>query len=180
VPPANFSEAQARQTAAQARLEEIKLQVRAGILLANWPARKATADLLIGWRQQCLDWFAVRAYSAVLAGLDLEATVERQWAFFAAVQRAMRQVLGHIANAEASEFAQYIAPPEELSVADWADAHRVLTSRGSAEPGPYGTARTPYLSALLTDLGPTSPVQRVVFKSCVREVQQIGHGRRTG
>jgi hypothetical protein len=110
---------------AQARLEEIKLKVRAGILLTNWPARKATADLLIGWRQQCLDWFAVRACPAVLAGLDLEATVERQWAFSAAVQRAMRQVLGHIANAEASEFAQYIAPPEELSVADWADAHRV-------------------------------------------------------
>jgi Phage terminase large subunit (GpA) len=43
-----------------------------------------------------------------------------------------------------------------------------LISRGSAEPGPYRTARTPYLSALLTDLGPTSPVQRVVFKKAAQ------------
>ena len=57
-----------------------------------------------------------------------------------------------------------LAPPEELPVSQWADAHRVLNSRAAAEPGPYRTARTPYLRAIMDDLSPLSPVQRVVFK----------------
>lgn len=55
VAPADASEGQRRQMAATAALEDIKLRVRSGLLLADWPARKAAADLLIAWRQQCMD-----------------------------------------------------------------------------------------------------------------------------
>jgi hypothetical protein len=80
-PPANAFEAQRRQQAATGALEDIKLKVRAGLLLADWPARKATADLLIAWRLQCLEWFAVRACAPILAALRLAVTTDNQWRF---------------------------------------------------------------------------------------------------
>lgn len=36
-------------------------------------------------------------------------------------------------------------PPEDLTVSQWAEKHRRLSSESSAEPGPWRTARTPYL-----------------------------------
>jgi phage terminase large subunit GpA-like protein len=60
----------------------------------------------------------------------------------------------------------YVAPDETVALSDWSDRYRVLTSRSAAEPGPYRTARTPYLRTIMDDLGIGSPVQRVVFKKC--------------
>lgn len=40
-------------------------------------------------------------------------------------------------------------PPEVLSVSAWADKHRILDPLTSAEPGPWRTARTPYLRGIL-------------------------------
>ena len=173
-PPEDISEAHRRQREATAALEDIKLKVRSGELLADWPARKAVGDLLLGWRQQCLEWFAVRSCAAILAAFGLVATNERQWTFFSAVQRAMRTMLNEVAaGAEAGEglgaaFGQHLAAPDELPVSQWADAHRVLSARAAAEPGPYRIARTPYLRALMDDLSPSSPVRRVVFKKAAQ------------
>lgn len=36
-------------------------------------------------------------------------------------------------------------PPEDLTVSQWAEKHRRLSSESSAEPGPWRTTRTPYL-----------------------------------
>ena len=36
-----------------------------------------------------------------------------------------------------------VRPDADLTVSQWADAHRMLGSRASAEPGRYRTARTP-------------------------------------
>lgn len=41
-------------------------------------------------------------------------------------------------------FANY-APPTDLTVSEWAEAHRVLSRENSAEAGPWRNARTPYL-----------------------------------
>lgn len=60
--------------------------------------------------------------------------------------------------------ADAVRPRPVLTVADWADQHRVLTSKGSGEPGPWRTARTPYLRDILNDLSVHSPVQRVVMR----------------
>ncbi|MDO8607870.1 MAG: phage terminase large subunit family protein [Phaeospirillum sp.] len=54
-------------------------------------------------------------------------------------------------------------PDPRLTVSQWADQHRMLSSRASAEPGRYRTARTPYMRDIMDALSPTSPVQRVVF-----------------
>jgi phage terminase large subunit GpA-like protein len=56
-----------------------------------------------------------------------------------------------------------IRPDPDLTVSDWADRHRWLSSRASAEPGRYRTARTPYMREIMDQLSPASPVQRVVF-----------------
>jgi phage terminase large subunit GpA-like protein len=42
-----------------------------------------------------------------------------------------------------------LAPPPRLTIAEWADAYRVLPPEGSAEPGRWRTSRTPYLRAVM-------------------------------
>ena len=56
-----------------------------------------------------------------------------------------------------------LMPDPLLSVSEWADRHRMLSSKASAEPGRWRTSRTPYLKAIMDCLSPTSPVERVVF-----------------
>ena len=50
-----------------------------------------------------------------------------------------------------------------MSVADWADAYRMLSSKSAAEPGRWRTSRTPYLREIMDCLSPRSPIQKVVF-----------------
>jgi len=56
-----------------------------------------------------------------------------------------------------------LRPDPDLTVSQWADAHRKLSSRASAEPGQYRTSRTPYLRAIMDALSPGHPAQRVTF-----------------
>ncbi|MCX8016972.1 MAG: phage terminase large subunit family protein [Rhodocyclaceae bacterium] len=56
-----------------------------------------------------------------------------------------------------------LAPDPMLSVAGWADRHRVLSSVASAEPGRWSTARTPYLKEVMEALSPASRIERVVL-----------------
>jgi phage terminase large subunit GpA-like protein len=61
------------------------------------------------------------------------------------------------------QWSRGIHPDPDLTVSEWADRHRWLSSRASAEPGRYRTARTPYMREIMDALSPGSPVQRVVF-----------------
>jgi len=54
-------------------------------------------------------------------------------------------------------------PDPLLTVSEWADQYRVLSTRASAEPGPWRTERTPYLKEIMDCLSPSSSVERVVF-----------------
>jgi len=56
-----------------------------------------------------------------------------------------------------------LAPDPSLTLSQWADRHRVLSSRAASEAGPYRTARTPYMKAVMDALSPRHPAQRVVF-----------------
>ena len=68
-------------------------------------------------------------------------------------------------GAEAIERAwrEGLTPDPMLTVSEWADRHRVLASRASAEPGRWRTGRTPYLRAIMDCLSPLSPIERVVL-----------------
>jgi len=54
-------------------------------------------------------------------------------------------------------------PPDPMTVDQWADRHRILSTKGSAEPGPWRTDRTPYLREPMQCLSPSSPWRRVVL-----------------
>ena len=56
-----------------------------------------------------------------------------------------------------------LTPDPLLSVSEWSDQHRMLSSKASAEPGRWRTSRTPYLKEIMDCLSPNSPVERVVF-----------------
>ena len=53
---------------------------------------------------------------------------------------ATRRLNGAIAKVLAG-----MKPPDDLTVTQWAERHRRLSSESSAEPGPWRTSRTPYL-----------------------------------
>lgn len=54
-------------------------------------------------------------------------------------------------------------PDPNLQVSEWADRYRSLTSRSSPEPGPWRTARTPYLKAIMDALSPSDRTELVIF-----------------
>ncbi|MEX0311965.1 MAG: phage terminase large subunit family protein, partial [Tateyamaria sp.] len=56
-----------------------------------------------------------------------------------------------------------LMPDADLTVSEWADRHRMLSGRASAEPGRYRTARTPYMGEIMDRLSPGDPTQRIVF-----------------
>lgn len=63
----------------------------------------------------------------------------------------------------ASEIFRGLEPDSYMSVSDWADAYRTLSSKSAAEPGRWRTKRTPYLKEIMDCLSPRSPIQKVVF-----------------
>lgn len=56
-----------------------------------------------------------------------------------------------------------LAPDPAQTVSQWADRHRLLSSRGAAEAGPYRTSRTPYMGGIMDALSPSDPARRIVF-----------------
>jgi phage terminase large subunit GpA-like protein len=66
-------------------------------------------------------------------------------------------------QAVAEQWVRGLTPDTLLSVSEWADRYRILSSKSAAEPGRWRTARTPYLKDIMDDLSPQSPVQRIIF-----------------
>ena len=62
-------------------------------------------------------------------------------------------------------FLRGMAPEPTLSVSEWADTYRVLSSTASAEPGQWRTSRTPYLREIMDCLSPLYPAQRIVVQA---------------
>lgn len=56
-----------------------------------------------------------------------------------------------------------LLPEPNLTVSQWADAHRTLSQKAASEPGKWRTDRTPYLRAIMDALSASSPVQRIAF-----------------
>jgi phage terminase large subunit GpA-like protein len=54
-------------------------------------------------------------------------------------------------------------PRPLTTVSAWSDKYRILTSKGSGEPGQWRTDRTPYLREILDSLSVNSPAQRIVL-----------------
>jgi len=68
-----------------------------------------------------------------------------------------------LSSAYADSFFDGLKPDERLSVSEWSDKYRYLSTRASAEPGLWRTSRTPYLKEILDSLSNGSAVEEVVF-----------------
>lgn len=65
--------------------------------------------------------------------------------------------------------ARGLRPEPKLKVSEWADKYRKLPQKSSAEPGPWRTARTPYLAEILDALSAVSSVvEEVVFMAAAQ------------
>lgn len=68
-----------------------------------------------------------------------------------------------------------LSPPPSLTVSEWADAERVLSSEASAEPGRWDTSRVPYMRAVMDAM--TEPgISRVV----VAKASQVAYTETIG
>ncbi len=65
-------------------------------------------------------------------------------------------------------FARAVRPRKRLTVSQWSDAHRILTSKSSPEPGRWSTQRTPFVREPMDCLSDHSPHRKVV---CMFPVQ---------
>jgi phage terminase large subunit GpA-like protein len=60
-------------------------------------------------------------------------------------------------------FAEAIRPDPDLTISEWADAHRILSPESSAEHGPWRTERVPYTREIMDALSPTDATTEVTF-----------------
>ncbi|HZT26506.1 MAG TPA: phage terminase large subunit family protein [Pseudolabrys sp.] len=56
-----------------------------------------------------------------------------------------------------------LSPDPALTVSEWSDRYRILSSRAASEAGRYRTSRTPYMRAIMDALSPSHPARRIVF-----------------
>lgn len=56
-----------------------------------------------------------------------------------------------------------LRPDPELKVSEWSDKYRRLSTKLAAEPGPYRTARAPYLRDIMDALSVSDSTRKVVF-----------------
>lgn len=56
-----------------------------------------------------------------------------------------------------------LSPPPSITVSEWADENRVLTTGESGIPGPWRTSRVPYAREIMDRLSPHDPCERVVW-----------------
>lgn len=64
-----------------------------------------------------------------------------------------------------------LAPDTEVTVSEWADKYRILSTTSAAEPGQWRTSRTPYLKEIMDCFSPMSNIEEVV----VMKGAQIGY-----
>src|SRR5690348_1506153 len=69
----------------------------------------------------------------------------------------------------AQAIARAIAPRKPLTVSQWADAERVLSSKGSAEPGRWRTSRNTMLREPMDCMSKRSRVHEVVLIMAIQQ-----------
>ena len=65
-------------------------------------------------------------------------------------------------NAWEEGFFAGLKPQKQLTVSEWSNKYRVLSSKSASEHGKYRVERTPYLKEPMDCLSTQSPIQRVM------------------
>jgi len=59
-------------------------------------------------------------------------------------------------------FSNGLKPIPRMTVSEWSDTYRMLTSASSAEPGKFRTIRVPYIRKIADSLGKTSDIWKII------------------
>lgn len=79
-------------------------------------------------------------------------------------------------NILALMFSDGLKPIPRMTVSEWADNYRMLTSASSSEPGKFRTIRVPYIRKIADSLGKTSDVWKViVMKGAQLGLTELGN-----
>lgn len=60
------------------------------------------------------------------------------------------------------EALQFLRPPEQLTVSEWAEKYRILDSKSSAMPGPWSNDITPYLTGVMDEFN-NYETEKIIF-----------------
>lgn len=60
------------------------------------------------------------------------------------------------------EALQFLSPPEQLTVSEWAEKYRMLDSKSSAMPGPWSNDITPYLCGVMDEFN-NYETEKIIF-----------------
>ena len=60
------------------------------------------------------------------------------------------------------EALQFLRPPEQLTVSEWAEEYRMLDSKSSAMPGPWSNDITPYLTGVMDEFN-NYETEKIIF-----------------
>lgn len=60
------------------------------------------------------------------------------------------------------EALQFLKPPEQLTVSEWAEQYRMLDSKSSAMPGPWSNDVTPYLTGIMDEFN-NYETEKIIF-----------------
>lgn len=60
------------------------------------------------------------------------------------------------------EALQFLKPPEDLTVSEWAEKYRILDARVTASPGPWRNSKTPYLQGIMNEFN-NYETEEIVF-----------------
>lgn len=76
----------------------------------------------------------------------------------------------------ATMFGEGLMPIPLMTVSEWSDTYRMLTSTSSAEPGKFRTVRVPYIEEIADHLGKTSDVWKIaVIKGAQLGFTELGN-----
>ena len=65
------------------------------------------------------------------------------------------------------EALRQMKPPEDISVAEWAEKYRILDAKTAAMPGPWRNDKTPYLTEIMNELN-NYETEEIVFCKCTQ------------
>ena len=171
---ATFLQAKTANEVLKSQERRLKLQKLKGELVDRARAEALVFRLARETRDAWVNWPA-RAAALIAAELGLEPAAMQK-----VLEAHVRAHLDELAEAgsisdDGSIFAfdgaeallrawgGGLKPDPLLTVSEWADRYRTLSSRAAAEPGRYRTRRTPYMKDIMDALSPGHPAQRIVF-----------------
>lgn len=83
------------------------------------------------------------------------------------LKRKRFQIRKYKTSSYIKEAMRQLQPPEDLTVAEWADKYRMLDAKTSAMPGPWRNDKTPYLIDIMNELQ-NYDTEEIIFCKCTQ------------